>query len=89
MKNKPWSKLTWLILGLLPFLFVACGGGAASPTAVPATDEPMPATAIPTEEVIEAEAVDEPEEMEEETAVSDEVMPVSAKPQLIEFYADW
>ena len=24
-----------------------------------------------------------------ETAVSDEVMPVSAKPQLIEFYADW
>ena len=31
----------------------------------------------------------EMEEMEGETAVSDEVLSVAAKPQLIEFYADW
>ena len=80
MKKNDWSKITWLILGLVPLLLIACGGGAPAP----ATDEPVLPTAVP---VLE-EAV-EMEEMEGETAVSDEIVPVTAKPQLIEFYADW
>ena len=81
MKKNNWSKITWLLFGLVPLLLIACGGGAAP---VPATDDPVPPTAAP---VLE-EAVDV-EEMEGETAVSDEIVPVTAKPQLIEFYADW
>ena len=76
------SKLIWLILGLVPLLLIACGGSAVVPA--PATDEPVLPTAVP---VLE-EAVDM-EEMEGETAVSDEILSVAAKPQLIEFYADW
>jgi hypothetical protein len=74
------SKLIWLILGLVPLLLIACGGGAATR----ATDEPVSPAAVP---VVE-DAVDV-EEMEGETAVSDEILSVAAKPQLIEFYADW
>jgi hypothetical protein len=87
MKKNNWSKIIWLILGLVPLLLIACGGGAAAPTATapaPATDEPVLPTAVP---VLE-EAV-EMEEVEGETAVSDEIVPVTAKPRLIEFYADW
>jgi hypothetical protein len=52
----------------------------------PATDEPDPPTAEPTLEEPQAEE----EVMEEvEAEIEEEVMPVSAKPQLIEFYADW
>ncbi|MBE2225388.1 MAG: hypothetical protein IAF02_27885 [Anaerolineae bacterium] len=70
MRKNHWANLTWLFLGLLPLLLIACGGGTTSPsaTAVPALEVPTMAAAG--------------EEMEGETAVS-------AKPQLIEFYAEW
>ncbi len=87
MKKNNWSKITWLLFGLVPLLLIACGGGATAPAATaPArgTDEPVSPTAVP---VLE-EAVDV-EEMEGGTAVSDEIVPVAAKPQLIEFYAEW
>ena len=96
MRKKYWSKISWLILGLVPLLLIACGGGAVATTEpVPATDEPVAPTAAPVLEESQPETVDvveEPEaEMveEAEAEMSDEILPVSAKPQLIEFYADW
>jgi hypothetical protein len=90
MRKTYLSKLTWLFLGLVPLLLIACGGGVAAPPAspVPDTDEPAPPTAAPAQPT--AEMV-EMEDSAGETAVSDEeeILPVSAKPQLIEFYADW
>jgi hypothetical protein len=79
------SKLAWLFLGLLPLLLIACSGGTAPEATAPAADEPDPPTVEPTIEEIQVEEVME----EVEAEIEEEVMPVSAKPQLIEFYADW
>lgn len=89
MRKNYWSKVTWLILGLVPLLLIACGGSAAPtvPASAPATDEPVIPTAEPVAEEPTAEVMDVVEEAEAE--VEDEILPVSAKPQLIEFYADW
>jgi len=85
MRKRNRSILTWLILGLLPLLLIACGG-SPEPTEAPQTEvETVEEEVQAVEE--EVEAVEE--EIEGETAVSDEILPVSAKPQLIEFYADW
>jgi hypothetical protein len=87
MRKNHWSKLIWLLLGLVPLLLIACGSGAAAPTMpAPAADEPVPPTADPVleEPTRAAEAV-----KEIEAEMDDEIVPVSAKPQLIEFYADW
>jgi len=78
MRKRNRSILTWLILGLLPLLLIACGG-SPEPTEAPQAEV----------EAVEEEVEAVEEEVEGETAVSDEILPVSAKPQLIEFYADW
>ena len=87
MRKNYWSKLTWLLLGLVPLLLIACGGGATAPTApASAADEPV----SPAADLVLEEATMEPEAVEEvEAGMDDEIVPVSAKPQLIEFYADW
>jgi hypothetical protein len=87
MRNNYWSKVTWLILGLVPLLLIACGGGSTAPASAPAADEPVVSTVAPVVEEPTVEAMDVVEEVEAE--MDDEILPVSAKPQLIEFYADW
>jgi hypothetical protein len=100
MKKNVGSKISWLLLGLVPLLLIACSGGAAAPTAIPAAEEepsaPVvePATEEPSTPVAEPAAVEpttETMEAVEEPAAEPEaeLLPVSAKPQLIEFYADW
>lgn len=64
-------------LFLMLFL-AACGGGSVSDTAVPQQPEQAEETAP---ENIEVAPVDE--------AIEAEAMPVAARPQFIEFYADW
>ena len=87
MRNNYWSKITWLILGRVPLLLIECGGGSTAPASAPAADEPVIPTAEPVVEEPTIEAMDVVEEVEAE--MEDEILPVSAKPQLIEFYADW
>lgn len=89
MRKNYWSKVTWLILGLVPLLLIACGGSAAptAPASASATDEPVVPTVEPVVEEPTAEVMDVVEEVEAD--MEDEILPVSAKPQLIEFYADW
>jgi hypothetical protein len=74
MRKNKWAKVAWLFLGLAPLLLAACGGNSSTAT-TPAPKEPVLATAVPVLDEVETEG-----EMGET---------VSAKPQLIEFYADW
>ena len=84
MKKNKWSKVAWLFLGLVPLLLIACGGNVTPTAVAPTTASPATeASAVPVIEAVEEEP------MMVGTAISDEIMPVSAKPQLIEFYADW
>ncbi|HEX6383774.1 MAG TPA: hypothetical protein VF177_03795 [Anaerolineae bacterium] len=71
-----WRKVRWL--WLLVVLLVACGGAGSESTApVAAPEQAEPAGS---EAVAPAEEVAAPEEV---------VAPSGAKPQFIEFYADW
>lgn len=64
---------------LLLFFLVACSG--AQDTAVPVTAP---------EQVEESQQPEQvPQEPVEETTTEEELLPVAAKPQFIEFYADW
>lgn len=74
MRKNNWAKLAWLFLGLVPLLVVACGGSSSTAT-TPVPEEPALATAVPVLDEVETEG-----EMGET---------VTAKPQLIEFYAEW
>ena len=60
---------------LLMFFLVACGGNNA--------------VEAPEQEHVEESAPESVEDTPANTAVESEAMPVAAKPQFIEFYADW
>jgi hypothetical protein len=75
---KKWQRLTWLFLLLLSAWVVACSGQSSEPAAGPAAAEPGQAE----------ESGGEAEQAPAEAAPADAV-PVAARPQFVEFYADW
>jgi hypothetical protein len=76
--KKKWQRFSWLVLFLLSALLVACGGRSSEPAAGPEAAEPGQAE----------ESGGEVEQAPAEAAPADAV-PVAARPQFIEFYADW
>ena len=80
--------IIWLIL--LAWLLAACGGNAAPP-AVEETPEPVqdaPIEAPPAQPDTAVAPAASTTAAESETAET-EIIPAAAKPQFVEFYADW
>ena len=74
-------KLVYLIVScLLLLLAAACGG-----TTEPATAIPIQPSTAPESEPVQPDPV----EADTQTEAEPEVQTVAAKPQLIEFYANW
>ena len=63
--------------GILLLLFLVACGGATDTAVEPAQPEQQ----------VEDAAINEVEESN--TSQGEEILPVAAKPQLVEFYADW
>ena len=73
-------KLVYLIVSCLLLLLAACGG-----TAEPATAVPIQPTDAPESEPVQPE----PTATDVQPEAEPDVQTVAAKPQLIEFYANW
>ena len=85
MEKNSWSKISWLFLGIMPLLLIACGVGTSTPQATPTVTVTLSSPAASTV----AETTDDAMTIIEAVTTEDEILPVSAKPQLIEFYAEW
>ena len=80
-------QIIWLLL--LALLLAACGGNVTLPVEEKMS-EPVQDTAVdntPTESPTAPTAI--PTAVTESKAAEVEIMPITAKPQLVEFYADW
>jgi hypothetical protein len=76
--KKKWQRFGWLFSFLFLSLIVACGGQSSEPAAGPEAAGPGQAE----------ESGGEAEQAPAEAAPADAV-PVAARPQFVEFYADW
>lgn len=76
-------KIIFVLSSLLLLLAIGCGGSTDEADAVPATAVP-PQPTEPIQSEPEATEVEMPE-----TEAEPETQTVAAKPQLIEFYANW
>ncbi len=77
--KKRYQTFFWLVF-LPVLLLVACGGSTAEPPAQPPESAVQPVESEPVQQAVPTEVPPTAEA---------EIMPVAAKPQLIEFYADW